>query len=167
MTGKKAAPSWLDYQPSGRRLDIEVFPFDNLRQRGTPAQIATAHRYSFYMLICVSEGAVTQLVDFEPVACRPGSLLVIHPGQVHSFGDGSGWEGWLVFFRPEFLPLVSETASGLLPTFSLDRITDHLTLSDVEFDAVTECMARMSHDTMNKAAAETLHALLRHQLCAL
>lgn len=163
---KPVSPSWLDYQPSGRGLDVEVFPFDSIRQRGTPAQIAAPHRYGFYMLICVTEGAVTQLVDFEPITCLPGSFLTIRPGQVHSFGTGSGWEGWLVLFRAEFLTLATELSSALTAV-SLNQTSDHIMLQTSDFNAVTECVARMGQDAAGAAPSEKLHALLRHQLSAL
>ena len=163
----RTPPSWLGYHPSGRKLDVEVFPFDNLRQRGTPAQIAAAYRYGFHMLVCVTEGTVTQLIDFEPVMCRPGSFLTIRPGQVHSFGSADGWEGWLVFFRAEFLLPSIDTMSTLLPAIRLDRMSDHIVLPASDFEAVTECITRMSHDAASGAPPEHLHALFRHQLFTL
>ncbi len=167
MKGKRASPSWLEYQPSGRRLDVEVVPFDDLRHRSTPKEIQAAYRYAFHMLICVTDGSVTQLVDFEPVDCLPGSLLVIRPGQVHSFGNDLGWEGWLVMFRAEFLPSVTETASALIPALGLDRLADHLTLATSEFSAMTEAISRMKEDAQSRGKAAEVHALLRHQLSAL
>lgn len=165
MRGGKNGLSWLDYQPSGPKLDVEVFPFDDLRHRGMPVQLLAAHRYAFYMLVLVTEGSVTQLVDFEPVTCAPGSLLVIRPGQVHSFGSDTGWEGRLALFRPEFLPVA--TAPVPVPVLGLDRLPDFLTLGPSEFDLVSRAFAQMSEDAKIAAEPADLHSLLRHQLCAL
>ena len=133
----------LNYRPSGRELDVEIFRFSDLRRRVTAEQIRSLYHYSFHTLICVTEGAVTQLLDFQPVDCEVGSLLVLRPGQVHSFGSDEGWDGWMVLFRAEFLPPETQTTVDLLPVLGLDRLPDHLSLSAADFAAVSESIARM------------------------
>lgn len=164
---RKGDVTRLDYSPYGRPLDIEIFPFDVLRRRGSGPRVGATHRYAFHMLVCVTEGAVRQLIDFEPVECVAGSFLVLRPGQVHSFGAADGWEGWLVLFRAEFLPSASETVSELLPALGLDRLPDRMQMSAVDFDAATEALARMHRDASGHVPAKDLHALLRYELCAL
>ena len=158
---------WLDYSPFGRPLDIEMFQFDDLRRRGSGPPIVERHRYGFNLLVCVTTGSVRQLIDFEPVECATGSFLVLRPGQVHSFGARDGWDGWLVFFRSEFLPSVSESAAELVPALGLDRLPNHLQLPAAEFEAVTEMLGRMLRDATSDVDPTRLHALLRYQLCAL
>ena len=157
----------LNYRPGGRELDVEIFRFSDLRRRVTAEQILALYHYSFHTLICVTEGAVTQLVDFLPIDCAAGSLLVLRPGQVHSFGNDKGWDGWMVLFRAEFLPPETQATVDLLPVLGLDRLPDHLPLSAADFAAVSEAIARMQHDAANAAPPEDLHALLRYELCAL
>ncbi|UXN73623.1 AraC family ligand binding domain-containing protein [Devosia sp. A8/3-2] len=130
-------------------------------------KISALHHYSFHTLICVTEGAVTQIVDFQPVSCSAGSLLVLRPGQVHSFGSIEGWDGWMVLFRAEFLPSETQTTADLLPVLGLDRLPDHLSLSTADFAAVNEAIARMQQDAASAALPKDLHALLRYELCAL
>jgi AraC-like DNA-binding protein len=157
---------WLDYSPYGRPLDIEMFRFSDLRQRGAGPPILSAKRYAFHFLICVTEGAVVQMVDFEPVDCAVGSFLVLRPGQVHSFGRTDGWDGWLVLFRSEFLPSASQSLSELLPVLGLDRLPDQMRLAETDFLAVATTLGQMLDDTRSTAPPEQLHALLRNQLCA-
>lgn len=164
---ERARIAWLDYRPSGRELDVEIFPFSDLSRRATPAQIRAAHRYGFHLLICVMHGTATQLVDFQPVACTAGSLLALRPGQVPSFGSHDGWNGWLVLFRSEFLPMASDMDSELVPALGLDRLPDHLALSAADFSCVTQAIAAMERDARQDAPAGLLHSLLRHQLSAL
>ncbi|OEO28070.1 hypothetical protein VW23_006655 [Devosia insulae DS-56] len=166
MARNRQDAKWLDYTPKGRPLDLEVFPFVSLRQRETAAELLTTHRFSFYTLISVTAGEVTQLVDFEPIACAAGSVLVLRPGQVHNFG-GLDWEGWMVIFRPEFLPSGSEAISELIPALGLDRLPDHLQFSPADFAPVADSISRMQQDAASDAQARELHALLRYQLCAL
>lgn len=163
----KAKVDQLEYRPRGRGLDVEVFRFSDLRSRATSEQILALYHYSFHTLICVTEGEVTQLVDFQPVTCSAGSLLVLRPGQVHSFGSDEGWDGWMVLFRAEFLPSETQTTADLLPALGLDRLPDHLSLSTGDFHAVGEVIARMQLDAASDASPKDVHALLRYQLCAL
>jgi AraC-like DNA-binding protein len=167
MNRAKAKVDQLEYRPRGRELDIEVFLFSELRRRVTRAEILALYHYSFHTLICVTEGEVTQLVDFQPATCSAGSLLVLRPGQVHSFGSDEGWDGWMVLFRAEFLPSETQTAADLLPAIGLDRLPDHLSLSTGDFQAVSEVITRMRIDAESDAAPQDVHALLRYQLCSL
>lgn len=169
MTRKraKATVDQLEYRPRGRELDVEIFRFSDLRRRATPEQILALYHYSFHTLICVTEGDVTQLVDFQPVTCSAGSLLVLRPGQVHSFGSDEGWDGWMVLFRAEFLPSEAQTTADLLPALGLDRLSDHLSLSAGDFQAVSEVITRMRVDAASNAPPQDVHALLRYQLCSL
>ena len=157
----------LNYRPSGRELDVEIFHFSDLRRRVSAEQILALYHYSFHTLICVTQGTVTQMVDFQQVPCAAGSLLVLRPGQVHSFGSDEGWDGWMVLFRAEFLPSETQTNADLLPVLGLDRLPDHLSLSKADFAAVNEAIARMQQDAASAARPRDLHALLRYELCAL
>ena len=167
MAKNGAKVDQLEYRPRGRELDIEVFLFSELRRRVARAEILALYHYTFHTLICVTEGEVTQLVDFQPVTCSAGSLLVLRPGQVHSFGSDEGWDGWMVLFRAEFLPSETQTTADLPPALGLDRLPDHLSLSPVDFQAVSEVITRMRHDATSDALPKDVHALLRYQLCAL
>lgn len=167
MTKSRTKVDQIEYRPRGRELDVEVFLFSNLRRRVSRSELLALYHYSFHTLICVTEGDVTQLVDFQPVACSLGSLLVLRPGQVHSFGSDEGWDGWMVLFRADFLPSETQTTADLLPALGLDRLPDHLLLSDGDFQAVSEVITRMRLDAESDARSKDVHALLRYQICAL
>jgi AraC-like DNA-binding protein len=167
MSKSRAKVDQLEYRPRGRELDVEVFLFSDLRRRVSRRELLALYHYSFHTLICVTEGDVTQLVDFQPVACSVGSLLVLRPGQVHSFASDEGWDGWMVLFRADFLPSETQTTADLLPALGLDRLPDHLSLSDRDFQAVSELITRMRLDAESDARTKDVHALLRYQLCAL
>jgi AraC-like DNA-binding protein len=166
MTGNRATVDQLEYRPRGRELDVEVFLFSDLRRRVSRAELLALYHYSFHTLICVTEGDVIQQVDFQPVTCSAGSLLVLRPGQVHSFGSDEGWDGWMVLFRAEFLPSETHTTADLLPALGLDRLPDHLSLSTGDFQAISEVITRMRVDAAMEASPKDVHALLRYQLCA-
>lgn len=165
-TNQTDAPLFL-YRPIGHALDIEIFHVSDLRRRATLAAIRAPHRYDFHMLVCVTHGEVTQWVDFRPVPCALGSLLVLRPGQVHGLGNSQDWEGWMVLFRSEFLPPDAQTTADLLPSLGLDRLAEHMALAPPDFDATVEAIARMRQDATRAAPPKRTHALLRYQLCAL
>jgi AraC-like DNA-binding protein len=157
----------LGYTPSGRKLDVEVFPFSDILRRSPAAKVQATHRYDFHLLVLVTEGTPTQVVDFEPVQCAPGSILILRPGQVHSFGADLHWEGWLALFRPEFLPTVSDVPSDLMPGRMLESMPGHMIVGRDDFRATTDAIVAMAQDARGDARADIVHTLIRYQLCTL
>ncbi len=166
MTVDSSKIARLDYHPPGRNLDLEIFRVSQLRQRVSKQQMQTCHRYDFHLLIFVSHGKPDQLVDFRPVACRSGSVLFVRPGQLHDFGPDMEWDGWMLLFRPEFL---RASIGGHPEDYMLDieGLPDHLLLDARALASVNDSMSRMNADMMAGERLETIHALLKHQLCAL
>ena len=173
MSAKKrpADIEQLNYRASGSYpLDLEIFSVSELRRRVDAGFLRATHRYRFHMLLCVTRGECTHMVDFKLVACKPGSLLVFQPTQAHRFGFEQAWEGWVVLFRPEFL-LSSVQATGpvtgLRLTAELERMPEHIRLQEDERRVVIRAIVQMRKDCRIEAPAEPVHALLRHQLYAL
>ena len=158
----------LTYRPTAPyRLALEVFSASDLRQRGSKEKVRTTHRYEFHTLVCVTQGACTQVVDFKPVPCEPGSLLVLRPGQAHNFGHDENWDGWIILFRPEFVLPVSATPRDLKLAVDLEKLPEHVLLGGHELRRVTDSIEHMREDALIDATLEDVHALLRHQLHAL
>lgn len=141
----------FSYRQHGHALDIEIFQVSDLRLRTTAAEIRVTHRYTFHLLVFVTQGEVTQWVDFLPVDCAPESVLVLRPGQVHRLGDSEEWDGWMVLFRSEFLPSEAQTTADLLPALGLDQLPEHMVLAAPDFDATHEAIARMRQDATRAA----------------
>jgi AraC-like DNA-binding protein len=160
----------LGYQPPDEyQLDLEVFSVAELRQRVDAGHFRTAHRIAFYLLICVTQGKCTHIVDFKPVNCEAGTLLALCPAQANHFDADSDWDGWLLIFRPEFLlPLRKDgKVSDMKLAVDLEALPEVLRLTSQEFKTVTAAMTQMHGDASLHAPSEDLHALLRHQLYAL
>lgn len=158
----------LGYQPrASSPLDLDVFTLADLRQRSSKEKVRTTHRYEFYTLVCVTQGVCTQVVDFRPVACAPGSLLVLRPGQAHNFGRNEDWDGWVVLFRPEFALPASTAPRDLKFAVDLERLPEHFVLGGNELRTVTGAIEQMREDTQLSAPPNDVHALLHHQLYAL
>jgi AraC-like DNA-binding protein len=172
MSAKKkpAGIEQLNYRASGAHsLDLEIFSVSELRQRVGPGFLRSTHQYRFYMLLCVTRGECTHMIDFRRIACKPGSLLTFQPAQAHRFGFEQEWDGWVVLFRPEFLLSSQATApvTDLKLAAGLERVPEHLCLQDHERRVVMGAIVQMRKDCRIEAPPEQVHALLRHQLYAL
>ena len=158
----------LGYRPRAPyKLDLEVFSVADLKRRGSKEKVQATHRYEFHALVCVTQGSCTQMVDFKPIPCVPGSLLVLRPGQAHNYGRDEDWDGWNVLFRPEFVLPVSTPPRDLRLAVDMDRLPEHIVLSGPPLQAVTDSILQMREDTQSDAPRDDVHALLRHQLHAL
>lgn len=165
-SGEEIPP--LGYRPMAPYLlDLEIFPMADLRRRGGRQKVRATHRYEFHTLVCVTRGACTQMVDFRSVDCAAGSLLLLRPGQAHSYGPDEDWDGWNVLFRPEFVLPVSTAPRELKLAVDLMRSGEHVRLGGDELRTVTDAIQQMREDARMAAPAEDVHALLRHQLHAL
>ncbi|MDB6043766.1 MAG: transcriptional regulator, AraC family [Gammaproteobacteria bacterium] len=157
------------HPPQPYTLDLEILSVSALRRRVSANFLRKPERITFHLLICVTSGRCSHMVDFRTVECVQGSVVSLHPGQVQRYDVSTGWQGWLVLFRPEFLqPQETETPLNELDVFrQLDALPSHLQLQEFEHSAVVESIARMSSDTQRDARAGVLHALLRTQLHAM
>lgn len=141
----------------------------DLRKRVSKGFFKATHRYSFYLLLCVTRGESTQLIDFEPVACKAGSLLTVQPAQAHRLNANPHWDGWVALFRPELL-LPADAAAGdsvLRIVEGPEFLPQHLWLQEHELRVVTASLRQMQEDSHSAAASEQVRALLRHQMHAL
>lgn len=167
---KSTAIQSVVYQPpQAYRLDLEVMSTAELRQRVDREHFRAAQRIGFHLLLYITHGHCTHTIDFHPVACGPGSLLLLRPGQAQQYDMDQDWEGWLVIFQPEFLLPFQATASlpDLQMVGRLEGLPVVLTLEEAESAAVEASILQMQQDARLTASASALHDLLRHQLSAL
>ena len=158
----------LGYQPQAPyQLDLEVFSVADLRLRAKE-ELRFTHRYDFHTVVCVTRGTCIQVVDFQSITCAPGSLLVVRAGQAHNYGQSVDWDGWNLLFRPEFVLPVSTTSHDLKLALDVERLPEHMVLSDQELGKVTDLLQQMREDARMDAPAGAqqgdLHRLLRYQL---
>jgi len=160
-------PPNLRYEPAAPyRLDIEICKISALRRRVRGRGLATAHRHTAHMLLCVTRGNCMQIVDFESTPCSAGTFLVLRPGQVHDLGRETGWDGWMLFFRPEFIRSDTEDAVEFLRMSSSTK-PPHVSLNADELRIASSTISRMQTDAKSDLPRDTLEPLLRHQLYTL
>jgi hypothetical protein len=145
--------------PQPYTLNLEILPVSSLRQRVSANFLRKPERITFHLIICVTSGRCSHMVDCRIVECAQGSVLTLHPGQVQQYDVSTGWQGWLILFRPEFLqPQEAETPLNELDVFrQLDALPSHLQLEEIEYNAVVESIARMFSDTHGIAIIRVLH----------
>jgi AraC-like DNA-binding protein len=155
--------------PGGYALDIEVLPLSELRRRAGDVVQRGFERIDFHCLMLVTAGRYVHLVDFTALACAPGTLVVLQPGQVHHFGDLSDCEGWMLLFRSELLDPrggAGGTLGGFEAMQQLEALPGRLQLGAAARPAVEEGFARIASDA-GGAPTRSLNALLRSQVEAL
>jgi len=156
--------------PLGYALDVEVFRFEELRRRVTAEHLRRPQRLDFHFIALFTEGECEHMVDFVQVTCKPGSLLLLRPGQVQRFLTSTRQsEGYVMVFRSAFLQ--SETTSlsvgELVAYHQLDTFPTHFALDAYEVEAVVETIERMMKDAVAPADMNELHRLLRPQVLAI
>lgn len=151
--------------PAGYGFDIEVVAMRELRARAPAADLRRPHRIEFHELIFVTHGECAHVVDFEPIRCQPGSLLVLQPSQVEQFDVAKPWDGWLVLFRPEQLFASQDKVKKQGLVQAVAELPVQLTLDDAEARLVQGAMEQMHLDGRLQAGQPEVQALLSHQLC--
>lgn len=152
--------------PASYAFDIEIIAMRDLRVRAPAADLRRPHRIEFHELIFFTHGDCTHVVDFEPIHCRPGSVLVLQPSQVEQFDVETPWDGWLVLFRPEqlFASHGKVREPGLVQAVA--ELPVQLRLDGAEARLLRQSVAQMHLDGRLQAGKPEAGALLRHQLCA-
>lgn len=95
-------PIEIEFAPQGSTgLPVEVLRRSTLVERMASREIATRQRVGFHQLLLCTHGSGTHMVDFEPVAFEPGTMLRIHPGQVQRFLPDEDFEARMVVWPAE------------------------------------------------------------------
>ncbi|EGQ7672177.1 helix-turn-helix domain-containing protein [Vibrio cholerae] len=160
----------IRYQPSkSYPFDLEIFSVRDLMERTGKKNIVKTYNYEFFMLLLITTGSCVQIVDFTPVACSPGNILTIKPGQAHNFGSDNCWDGWVILFRPEFLAAKTGASfnTGIDGLSALNYLPQKTELTDEDLLRVTHLVSQMRSDALRRATVEDVNDLLRCQIVLL
>lgn len=155
--------------PTHPGLDLETFTLSELRQRLTARYYDRVQRLQFHLVILYTAGEGCHEVDFVPIACRPGTLIHVRPGQVQRYVDIQHLEAHVIFFTPDFL--MADAYDGL-PGAETTRFEDAALAPVVQLgEAAFEDM-RASFDVIRREYRRSdgfplSVTILRHQLRAL
>ncbi len=64
--------------------------------------LQASHRHNFYLIVWLTEGDGTHLIDFRAYPVQPHSLYLLAPGQVHHWNLTATTTGYIVAFTHEF-----------------------------------------------------------------
>ncbi len=146
--GKRmSAPQSIRLVRYSAPLDVQVMRISDLRSRAIAGGWRhVPHRVDFCHLIAITDGNLSHLVDFVPIRCRVGSLLVVKPGQVHAFDFESVWDGWLVVFKPEAVPASHRPSQNTNINDVVESLPTLIEPSADEHDAVLAIIYQMADD---------------------
>lgn len=117
-------------------LGITMDTISELTARRSLDELTNPHRVEFYALILITEGNGYHYIDNKLYHCRPGTLLVLSPHQVHYFESTFQWEGYVVSFQDsEIFPIDKMEANYAITKAirSIDIMSDMLDLVGREF----------------------------------
>ncbi|SOD90669.1 AraC family transcriptional regulator [Spirosoma fluviale] len=81
--------------------EFEIVDLSELRRTSGPI-ISVPHRAEFYHIIWFQSGTPTHLVDFNPVAIKPDSILFLNKNVVHCFDPDASFSGKAILFTDRF-----------------------------------------------------------------
>jgi AraC-type DNA-binding domain-containing proteins len=155
--------------PTHPGLALETFSLSELRQRLTSRYYDRGQRLQFHLVILYTGGEGCHEVDFMPIACRPGTLIHVRPGQVQRYVDIQQLEAQVVFFTSDFL--MADAYEGI-PGSETGRYEDAALTSVVQLSPEAFEDMRASFDVIRREYRRSdggplSVTILRHQLRAL
>lgn len=146
--------------PSLPHLEIESFRLSELRRRMPARFFERVQRPRFHLLALYTEGQACQEVDFVRLACVPGALIHVRPGQVLRYLSVERAEAHLLLFTPEFLWPTGQ--AGAEPDHP-----SHLSLDAAGFAAVRALVEAIDREYATTDGGRLSEAIMRHLLTAL
>lgn len=122
-------------------LGITADSVKDLIYRRGKVEITQPHRVDFYVLILITEGNGYHYIDNKLFHCRPGTLLVLSPLQVHYFDSNFHWDGYIITFQDsEIFPVDNLSANHAVTKAirSVDIMDGLLDLVGREFNMLYE-----------------------------
>jgi len=100
-------------------VGVELLTLAELRSRVPIGQLQAPERVSFYIFFLVTQGAGSHAIDLVHYPLQVGSLVSIHPGQVHQWQMNPEIDGHLMIFAPSALnnalPIYNWSACRQIP----------------------------------------------------
>lgn len=149
------------------KAGVEALTLGELRRRLSPNLLAVPQRVDFHHLLLVQEGRVRHMVDFVEHELRPGSVLLVRPGQVQKWRLKDGTEGRLVLISSEALaPSVSRNDVDMR-LLALDEWPPVSRPSQGLFMEAVAGISRLAADVARFEGRGVDAAIIRHELLTL
>lgn len=155
------------HNPRLSKVGVDAFTLDELRRRTTPKLMSAPQRVDFHHLLLVQEGRTRHMVDFVDYELRPGSVLLVRPGQVQQWRVRQGLHGQLALISSEAL---APSAGRAETDTRLLALPDWPTVSKPSQGLFMEAVAdisRLSVDVQRFVGTDLEVAIIRHELLTL
>lgn len=154
------------HNPRLAKAGVETLTLDELRGRLSPGLVAP-QRVDFHHLLLVQHGRGTHMVDFVEHELGPGTVLIVHPGQVQQWRLTQGIQGQLALISSEALtPSVARhdldmrlLALGEWPPVSRPSL-------GLFMEAMSD-ISRLAADVARFQGTDVEAAIIRHELLTL
>lgn len=153
-----------DYAPG-----IEIISIPHLVRRGSAQTLNHSVRFDFFMLLAVNSGEMRCSVDFQQIQTRSGNWVLVRPGQLRESEKLEDLDGWVICFRPDFLPPgESRQQSFFHPlTSQLDDFPNLIQLGEDEHAHCCGILESLLADLKADMDEAERNGLLLFQLCTL
>lgn len=134
----------------------------SIQPRGTADR---AWRAQHHIVMLVTAGQGTHMIDFVRYQCRPGTVLWGRPGQVHRLGGEPGLDAVLLLFPPAALTPQAAGRDGWEPPDDAGATCWQPAGEDEE--AIAAGFAQIGTDIVRHSRGELPALLVRYQLAVL
>lgn len=164
QAGTRIVP--VGWKPKDGHAEVEVLHLDYLTTRVPRA----FERPEFHAFVLFTRGTCRHEIDFERIACRPGTLLHVRPGQVQRWHLRDGVEGLALVFQPALLgssaPALTSQRSTSRDDLDLASWPSTVELGPADLAAGTDWLLRVERAATESRGAPRARALLRHLVSA-
>lgn len=153
-----------DYAPG-----LEIISIPHLVRRGSAQTLNRSARFEFFVLMAVNSGEMQYSVDFQQNRTRSGSWLLARPGQLQDSDKLENLDGWVIGFRPDFLPPGESRQQSFFHPLS-SQLEDFPSLIQLGEDEHAHCCGIVENlliDLKAQMDETERNALLLFQLCTL
>lgn len=157
----------IAYLPrAGREYEVEARPVSSMRAALEPTGFPAPQRVEFHLLVVVTGGRSTHMLDFAEHTLGPRTVLWARPGQVQRWGDLSDLDATAVIFPAGMVdPATDALAAVEHPSGPRFWQLDETAWADV---SALVSVLRTSHDAVDGCViSEARRAASRHALEAL
>lgn len=155
------------HNPRLSKVGVEALTLDELRRRTTSKLMSAPQRVDFHHLLLVQDGRSHHMVDFADHELRPGSVLLVRPGQVQQWRMRQGLHGQLALISSEALAPSAgraETDMRLLALHDWPAVS--MPSQGLFMEAVAD-ISRLSADVRRFEGTDLEAAIIRHELLTL
>ena len=164
MTSAPVPQTKVDFR-STHGAPVEAVALDSIRRAASAAHLASVQWPKFTMFLLYTQGVGRHILDFEPHAVTPGTLIMVRAGTSHQFNLTSDMDGTALVVAEDFI--LPDALSPLRQVLSqLDWHVASALSSNAQEEFLATCAA-IERDARRHAGQPLLPHLLRERLYAL